>query len=215
MEQFRHLLGDEERRDVLRQRAARGFSLIELMVALVIIGVFITMGLPAFSRFLQNTQIRNAAEITMSGINLARAEAIRRNTVVRFQLVSNLTSGCSISAAALNWVVSLADPTGACDAAPSETVAPQIVQKRSSSEGSRNAVISTTGGAAIVFNGLGRVSGGLGITQLNFSNITGTCEHLDATNGTMRCLQVRVSAGGQVKLCDPKVGDTADPRHCS
>ena len=200
---------------MLRRVAARGFSLIELMVALVIIAVFITMGLPAFSQFLQNTQIRNAAQTTMAGLNLARAEAIRRNTLVRFQLVSDLTGGCSLNAGALNWVVSLADPSGACDAAPSDTAAPRIVQKRSSSEGSRNAVVATTGGAAIVFNGLGRVSGGLGITQLNFSNITGTCEHLDATNGTMRCLQIRVSSGGQVKLCDPKVGDTADPRHCS
>lgn len=75
-------------------------------------------------------------------------------------------------------------------------------------------MINTTGGATLVFNGLGRVVG-TGTTMLNFSNVAGTCEHLDATNGTMRCLQVRVSPGGQVKLCDPKVVDTADPRYCS
>lgn len=199
---------------MLRRSALRGFSLIELMLALVIVALFLTMGVPAFAQFLQNTQIRNAAETTLAGINLARAEAIRRNATVRFQLVSDLTAGCSLSATTLNWVVSLADPAGACEVAPSETVAPQIVQKKSAAEGSKNAAVTTTGGAAIVFNGLGRVSGA-GITRLNFSNLSGSCEHVDAVNGTMRCLQIRVSTGGQTKMCDPKVGDTTDPRHCS
>lgn len=192
----------------------RGFSLIEMMVALVIVTLFITMAVPAFSQFLQNTQIRNAAETTLAGINLARAEAIRRNATVRFQLVSDLTGGCSLNSGALNWVVSLADPAGACDAEPSDTVAPQIVQKKSRLEGSQNALVSTVGGAAIVFNGLGRASGS-GVTRLNFSNASGTCEHLDAVNGTMRCLSIIVSTGGQTKLCDPKVTDITDPRHCT
>ncbi len=191
-----------------------GFSLIEMMMALVLVALFLTMGVPAFAQFLQNTQIRNAAETTLAGINLARAEAIRRNAAVRFQLVSDLSSGCGVSAAALNWVVSLSDPSGACDVQPSETVAPLIVQKKSAREGTSNAVVGTTGGATLVFNGLGRVSGA-GITQLSFSNTSGTCEHLDAVNGTMRCLQIRVSTGGQTKMCDPKVVDTTDPRHCS
>lgn len=199
---------------MLKRLPMRGFSLVEMMVALAIIAVFVTMGVPAFAQFLQNTQIRNAAETTLAGINLARAEAIRRNAAVRFNLVTNLTSGCSTSSSALSWVVSLADPSGACDVAPSDTVAPQIIQKRSALEGSSNALVATSGGASLVFNGLGRVSGA-GITQLRFSNISGTCEHLDAVNGTMRCLQVMVSTGGQTKLCDPKVSDTTDPRHCS
>lgn len=199
---------------MLKRALMRGFSLVEMMVALVIVAFFVTMGVPSFAQFLQNTQIRNAAETTLAGINLARAEAIRRNATVRFNLVTNLTSGCSTSSGALSWVVSLADPSGACDVAPSDTVAPQIVQKRSAREGSPNVEISTSGGASLVFNGLGRVSGA-GITHLRFSNISGTCEHLDAVNGTMRCLQVMVSTGGQTKLCDPKVGDTTDPRHCS
>lgn len=200
---------------MLNFRAARGFSLVELMVALLLVGVFLTMGVPAFAVFLQNSKIRAAAESTLAGLQLARAEAIRRNGIVRFQLVSNLTSGCSLSTTGLSWVVSLADPTGACDAAPSDTAAPRVVQKRSGSEGTRNVVLGTTGGALVSFNGLGRVSGGTGLSQLVFSNTSGTCEHLDPTNGTMRCLEIRVAPGGQIKMCDPKVSDTTDPRHCS
>lgn len=188
----------------------RGVSLIELMIGLAIVALVMFVGVPAFSGFLQNTQIRNAAETTLSGITLARAEALRRNQAVRFQLVSSLTSSCALSATAMNWIVSLASPAGMCQVAPSDTIAPQIIQKKSSSEGTQNITVATTGGSLIAFNGLGRVTGAA-ITQLDFSNSTGTCE---AVGGTMRCLRITVSAGGQAKLCDPKVTSTTDPRKC-
>lgn len=194
---------------------ARGITLIELAIGLAIIGILLSLALPAFSLFLQNTQIKNAAETTLAGMTLARAEAVRRNATVRFQFVSSLTSGCTLNAASLNWVVSLADPTGACDAAPSDTAAPQIIQKKSAQEGNQNIAVATTGGSTLVFNALGRMVGA-GITQVDFSNPTGTCEHVDATNGTMRCMRIMVSTGGQVKMCDPKVDPTGtDPRRCA
>lgn len=199
------------------KRAQLGFSLIELMIGLAIITILLVLGLPAFNIFLQNTQIRNAAETALAGITLARVEAVRRNATVRFQLVSNLTSGCALSASSLDWVVSQADPSGACDAAASDTTAPQIIQKKSAREGSSNVAIATTGGSTIVFDALGRVVGA-GITVIDFSNTLGTCEHVDAVNGTMRCLRILVGVGGQVKMCDPKVplsSPPVDPRECN
>ncbi len=199
---------------MLARGATGGFSLIELMVGIAIVAILMFVALPNFTIFLQNTQIRNAAESTLQGITLARAEAIRRNVTVRFQLVSDLTSGCALSATSLNWVVSLADATGQCDAAPSDDTAPQIIQKRPGSEGATSIAVATSGGSSIVFNSLGRVVGA-GITQLDFSNTAGTCVHVDAVNGTMRCLRILVSTGGQAKLCDPKVTDATDPRICA
>ena len=203
-----------------RPRAQSGFSLIELMVGLTIVAFLLFLGVPEFANFLQNTQIRNAAETTLAGLTLARAEAVRRNAPVRFQLVSDLTAGCAISTSplndsnALNWVVSLADPAGACNVDPGDT-APQIVQKKSAREGSRNVLVSTTGTPALTFNGLGRVSGAGGLQRLDFKSASGICVHVDDVNGTMRCLAIMVTSGGSIKMCDPKVGDTADPRHCS
>ena len=198
------------------RRARSGFTLIELMIGLAVISILLVLGLPQFHIFLQNTQIRNAAETTLSGITLARMEAVRRNATVRFQLVSNLTSGCALSSSSLNWVVSLADPTGACDAIP-ETAPVQIIQKKSAGEGTANVAIATTGGSTIVFNGLGRMVG-TGTTVINFSNVKGTCEHVDAVNGKMRCLRILVSFGGHVKMCDPKLpvnNPPVDPRECN
>jgi type IV fimbrial biogenesis protein FimT len=196
-----------------RRTGQDGISIIEILIGLAIAAIVMFVGVPSFTGFLQNTQIRNASEMTLSGINLARAEALRRNTNVRFQFVSSLTSGCVLSGNNLNWVVSLADPTGACDVAPSDTVAPQIVQKQSAQEGTLNVAVATTGGSTIVFNGLGRVTGA-GVTQIDFSSANGICEHV-STDGTMRCLRVLVSTGGQPKLCDPKVTAATDPRLCA
>lgn len=193
----------------------RGFTLIELMIGLAVIGILLGLALPAFDRFLQNTKIRNAAELTISGLNLARAEALRRNGIVRFQLVSDLTASCTASGGSLSWVVSLSDPAGACNVDPSETTAPRIIQKRSALDGTAGVVIATSGGSGVVYTGLGRVStAGGNITQIDLSTASGICEHLDPVNGDRRCLRVLISAGGQAKMCDPKIVDNTDPRYC-
>jgi type IV fimbrial biogenesis protein FimT len=193
-------------------RRQAGVTLIELAIGLAIIGVLLAVGLPAWQSFIQNAQVRNGGESVLQGLNLARAEAIRRNTSVRFQLVSDLTSSCALSSGSLSWVVSMADPTGACDVDPSDTAAPRIIQKQSGTEGTRNVALSATGGSTVTFSGLGRAT--LGITQLDLRSAVGTCQHTDPTNGTIRCLRVLVGSGGQVKLCDPKVADNTDPRFC-
>lgn len=204
-------------------RVHRGLTIIELAIGLAIIGVLFSLALPAFRTFLQNTQIRNAAETTISGITLARTEAIRRNASVRFQLVTNLQSSCALSTASLNWVVSRGAATSLCHVAPAAqddddaptTADPKTVQKKSALDGSPNVTLAATGGSTLIFSGLGRVVG-TGITQIDFTNAAGgTCEHVDTTNGTMRCLRVLISTGGQAKLCDPKVTSTTDPRRCA
>ena len=59
-----------------------GFSIIELMVAIVILVITLSIAVPSFSQFILNTQIRSAAESIRNGLQLARAEAIKRNEVV-------------------------------------------------------------------------------------------------------------------------------------
>ena len=194
----------------------RGVTLIELMIGLAIVALVLFVAVPSFGIFLQNSQIRNAAGSVLDGLQLARNEAIRRNSPVRFQFVSNLTSGCTLSTTSLAWVVSQADPTGACDAAPSDDPVsgqPLIVQSRSATEGTSNARLTITGGSTVVFTGLGRVLGA-GITQVDVTNTSGACQYVDPTNGKMRCMRILVSTGGQARMCDPQVTAANDPRKC-
>jgi type IV fimbrial biogenesis protein FimT len=197
-----------------RPLASAGFTLIELMIGLTVLGIVLMIGLPSLATWIQNTQIRTAAEGMQSGLQLARAEALRRNTTVRFQLVDTLTSACVPSATGSNWVVSLADATGACDAAPSDTAAPQIIQKKDGAEGAPNAVVTATGGSSVTFNGIGRVVNAGPITRVDITNTRGGACKTAVADEPMRCLRVTVSSAGQVRMCDPAVTDVTDPRSC-
>lgn len=199
------------------RRAHRGMSLVELMIGLVIMALLMMIGLPNMSIWLNNTQIRTTGETLLAGLQLARTEAVKRNQIVRFQMVSDLTSGCAIAAGGKSWVVSLDDPTGACDAAPSDAVAPRVIQTRSGSEGTERANVAGTPAATVHFNGLGRLTspgGAANMSQILITNpVGGTCEHVDG--GSMRCLRIDISIGGEAKMCDPAVTDVTDPRICA
>ena len=186
-----------------------GMSLIELMIGIVVLGILLALGAPTFSRWTQSSQIRNSAEAIHNGLMLARAEAVRRNTTVRFQFVTTTTSACALSDTGANWVVSLDSPAGACDAAPSDNVAPRIVQVRSAAEGSRNAAVDAGGVSLITFNGTGQATGGAP-AAINVTNPTGgAC----APGGPMRCMRITVATGGQIRMCDPaRAAD--DPQGC-
>ena len=189
-----------------------GTTLVEIIIGLAIVALLFAMGAPSFFSWIQNSQIRTSAEAIQNCLNLARGEAVRRNTAVRFQLTSNVTAACALSTAGGNWVVSQDDPSGACNGTPSDTVAPRIIQVRPAAEGSANAVVAA-GQASIVFNGLGRVTPVPAANiDIDISNPSGgTC----ATSSTagMRCLRIRVSSGGQIRMCDPILAST-DPQGC-
>ena len=195
--------------------AARGMTLIELMVGIAIVAVLFAAAAPSFTVWIQGAKIRTAAEAAQNGLNLARAEAVRRNTTVRFQFTDTLDNNCALSTSGTNWVVSQDDPTGACASAipdPSDTnpPAPRLIQTRSGASGTQNVIVAADQ-STVIFNGLGRVAPvPAGNVNINVSNPTGgAC----APAGPMHCLRVVVSPGGQVRMCDP-VFALPDPQGC-
>jgi type IV fimbrial biogenesis protein FimT len=203
-----------------------GFSLIELAVGMGIVGILMAAAVPQFTQALQNGQMKTATENMVTGINLARAEALRRNMSVSFYLVSDLTNGCVLSSIGNNWVVALASPSGLCGVTPVDSTDataptgadPKIVQKFSGLQSGGNARVTgfladgATTSNTVTFNGLGRVTTP-GLAWLDFKNSTGACES-DPTPGPMRCMRILISTGGQARVCDPKVTSVTDPRKC-
>lgn len=88
-----------------------GFSLIELMVVVAIAGILLGLGVSSFNTMLATTRTRSTAESILSGLRLARSEAIRRNAPMRFQLVSSLDATCDYSTTSAFWVVTQTDQT--------------------------------------------------------------------------------------------------------
>lgn len=98
----------------LRRGAASGVTLVELMIGIVIFGILLSLGLPAFSQFIADVRLRNQAEYVLSGLQLAKGEALKRNATIRFQLASTLTNGCAVATSSNLWLVSHGDPTANC-----------------------------------------------------------------------------------------------------
>ena len=176
---------------VLMTTKQRGLSLIELLIGLAIVGILVMTALPSYTAWLQNTKIRNAAESVSNGLQLARAEAVRQNTNVEFVLGT-----------ASDWTVGV---VGA--ATP--------IQSRSSAQGSIGVTVEPTPGAAntVTFNSLGRVApnagGSTSLTAIDF-NVPTSILPADQS----RELQVTVSAGGGIRMCDPTVTEMTDTRRC-
>lgn len=206
----------------MRQRQ-QGVTLIELGIGLAIFAVLMTLSIPSFTQWMQNSQIRTAAEAMQNGLQLARATAVQRNAVISFQLMTTLGADCALSTAGPNWVVSqpigVASAEGLCDTTPANPPTngpaadddPYIIQTRPMAEGSRNVQLQASE-SNISFNGLGRVTPAAAANYtINIINPAGGTCIADA--GKMRCLRVMVSPNGQIRMCDPSVAAT-DVRGC-
>lgn len=176
-----------------------GAGLVEILISFAIIAIVFVMAVPSFSSWIQGSQIRTAAEAIQNGLQLARGDAVRRNTRVQFVLgtTSSWTVGCATPVADL-------DGDGLADC-------PATIQSRPAAEGSSNAVV-TAPQTTVTFTGLGRVTPvPAGSIAFDISNPSGgACA---AAAGPMRCLRVEVSSAGQIRMCDPALAGT-DPRGC-
>lgn len=64
--------------------AASGFTLVELMVALAVFGILVSVAVPGFRDFARNSCLTNTANAIVGGAGLARAEAVRQRRAVTF-----------------------------------------------------------------------------------------------------------------------------------
>lgn len=59
--------------------SSQGVTLIELLVALSVLSILLSVGVPSFSQFSTNAELTNNANAIFSHLSLARSEAIKRN----------------------------------------------------------------------------------------------------------------------------------------
>jgi type IV fimbrial biogenesis protein FimT len=62
----------------------RGFTLLELMIALTILAILTALAVPSFTSLNNRSRLTSQANELLSGIQFARAEAIRANSRVTF-----------------------------------------------------------------------------------------------------------------------------------
>jgi type IV fimbrial biogenesis protein FimT len=181
---------------------ARGFTLIELLIAIAIFAFLIMLAGPMYADFMGNSQIRNAAENTLTGVRLAQTQAVRNNRPAKFVIDPTAATG--------GWSVFLWDENTADYAAAA-------VDTYGWKEGAARTTFTVLPALAteVSFDGLGRVipmppAATAPLTEVKVSN---------PSVSTPRELKVQISAIGgttATKLCDPAVPALPpDPRSCS
>lgn len=168
-----------------------GFSLIELLISIAIMTILLSLATPGFQTWLQNAQIRNAAESIQNGLQRARAEAVGRNTDVEFVL-----------SAGSSWVVQVAG--GA------------VIESRSSNEGSKDVSLTaldadSAPATTVTFNNLGSVKAANADTSAPFMRVDLDSAVLEAADSQE--LRVTIGFGGNVRMCDCNA-PTSSARAC-
>jgi len=159
------------------RRPVGGFTLIEMLMVLVIVGIMTAIALPAMRTHLANADIRGVAEEMRSGLEVARTEAIRRNTAVNF--VRN----------GVGWTVVV---PGAGAGGTDLTVATRAP---------RQAQVTVTADVdTIAYGGSGWTTPFGSSMNINLQSPSiGQCR----PTGGINCLNVIAAGGGLVRSCDP------------
>ena len=182
----------------------QGASLIELLTGFAVLGLALAVAIPNLTSWMQNAQIRTAAESILAGIQVARAEAVRRNG----QAIFNLNGSGGVA----DWSVSAYDQSNSTFDIPVQSwKGAQAANARvgASTQTTQDYTTALSSGAgmpaSVTFNALGHVVG-TGITRIDVTN---------SSLSTARRLVVIISPFGLVRLCDPQLALASNPQGCA
>lgn len=130
---------------------ASGFTLIELMVVVAIVGILITLAAPSFQGLFMKNKVQAAASEFQSALALARSEAIKRGGDARITVVANSLSG-GTAVWTSGMTVFYDTTTNANGNAPSSD-ASKLIMQTSAMEAN---VLASVNFNAVTYNGFGR-----------------------------------------------------------
>lgn len=130
-----------------------GFTLVELLVAMAVLAILLTIGIPSFTNLVTNNRATTATNELLAALQYARSEAVRQNARVDICSSTNQDTCSNADAWDTGWVVRWDDEPIQIRAALNpaiEIVGAPIVQFGSAGEAALGAgefEVTATGGA--------------------------------------------------------------------
>ena len=134
-------------------QAVRGVTLIELLVVMAIIGVLLSIGVPSYRSFSNNSRISGAINALLGDLQFTRAEANKRGSFVT-ACASVSGSPCSASTRwDTGWIVFVDNNNnGAVDAG-------EVILRLKAAFSTTDSAVADSGVARITFNREAFISG--------------------------------------------------------
>lgn len=159
----------------------RGFTLIELIVVMVVLGILLAMAVPSFTTLMDSIRVKRAGDAVSAFLVNTKSEAIKRNTTVR-AIVQSASSGAT-------WCIGMTTAS-TCDCLTAGSCQIDGVDRIISSSAYKNILLDgPDDGHAFVFSALrGTVTGN---------------ETVEFESDNAQKLNVVVGLTGRVRLCSP------------
>jgi type IV fimbrial biogenesis protein FimT len=93
----------------------RGFTLVELVITMLILGILVGVGIPTFQDATVGSRLSSTANNLVVSLYLARSEAIKRNTIVRVCPSTDGTSCATSASWQTGWIVMAPYASGTSD----------------------------------------------------------------------------------------------------
>jgi type IV fimbrial biogenesis protein FimT len=215
------------------RRAARGFSLIELMITLTIVAILLMLGVPNFQIWVANSKIRSAAEALQNDLRLAQQTAVAQNHQTALVLTTAVPTTAQINANATvpagagtpagYWFVQQTPNTYDISQAPAVlSISPigAVSGVQITAVQAPAGVPNGTGVAAVCYSSLGRQATNTAAVSPLPTNCTAADARfvvsLPASQAITgyRLLWVTADLGGKIRVCDPSVSITVQPYGC-
>lgn len=165
-------------------RFNRGFTFLEVMLVVAILGILLGIAAPAFSEWVASQRVRDAAGDIHSSLIRARSEAVKRSSLRNWPIAVRPVTLDGVTSWANGWYIADPDPVFNPDSA-NPTV---FIEKH---EGIPNATIE--GAGAITFTGVGRLAGAAVTMKLTVTGTTSArCITVD-TAGRPKIWSIRSS----------------------
>lgn len=170
-----------------------GITLLELMVTLAVLGIVISIALPAMGDFIEKRRLVGATEEVYGHLQFVRSEAVKQSTDMRVSL--NAAQWCLGTRSGANDCDCTVGDQSLANACAISMAGTNVLTRVMGGDFPQITMAHTFTGNRVTFNGVrGVVDGGLGTVTLS------------SPSGWQ--LNITTNILGRVRICDPGTGST-------